>query len=62
MSMKILKVAKMQVALVYFSSFWNFFVKVGISYMEKSPIMDVPMNQNAIQNSMEPPVTRSHIC
>lgn len=61
MSMKILKAAKMQVALVHFSSFWTF-INVGISYMEKSPIMDVPMNQNAIQNSMEPPVTRSHVC
>lgn len=43
MSMKILKAAKMQVALVHFSSFRTF-IKVGISYMEKSPIMDVPMN------------------
>lgn len=59
--MKILKVAKMQVVLVHFSSFWTF-IKVGISYMEKTSIMDVHMNQNAIQSSMEPPVTRSHKC
>lgn len=51
----------MQVVLVHFSSFWTF-IKVGISYMEKTSIMDVHMNQNAIQSSMEPPVTRSHKC